>query len=119
MSESFGTHAHAELANVTTKNNGVDIRTSKGAAVRSVFKGKVVSIVTNPLYHKGVIVRHGEYFTVYTNLASVNVKAGDEVTTKQSLGTVYTDSETGLSTVHFEVWKGTVFMNPENWLARK
>lgn len=119
ISEGFGTHAHAELKNVTTKNNGVDIKTTSGAAVRSVFKGKVVSIVNNPLYHKGVIIRHGEYFTVYTNLESVNVKVGDEVSTKQTIGTVHTDVETKQANVHFEVWKGTVFMNPQNWLAAK
>ncbi|HZG01845.1 MAG TPA: peptidoglycan DD-metalloendopeptidase family protein [Chitinophagales bacterium] len=117
VSESFGTHAHPELKGVTTKNNGVDIRTAKGAAVRAVFKGKVVSIVNNPLYHKGVIVRHGEYFTVYTNLATVNVKVGDEITTKQTIGTVHTDADSGQSTVHFELWKGTVFLNPASWLA--
>lgn len=117
--ESFGTHAHPQLANVTTKNNGVDILTNSGAAVRAVFKGKVVSILTNPVYHKAVIVRHGEYFTVYSNLETVNVKAGEELATKQTIGTVHTNADTKQATVHFEVWKGTVFMNPAGWLAKK
>ena len=84
--ETFGDHPHPILQNVTTRNNGVDIKTSANASVRAVFKGTVVSIISNPGYHKAVLIRHGEYFSVYSNLSSVNVSAGQEVTTKQVIG---------------------------------
>jgi septal ring factor EnvC (AmiA/AmiB activator) len=117
--ETFGTHEHPVLKNVTTKNNGLDIKTSKGANVRSVFNGSVVSVLTNPVYHRAVLIRHGEYFTVYSNLESVNVKSGDKVTTKQIIGKAFTDKENDLTTVHIEIWKGTLFQNPQLWLMKK
>lgn len=116
--ETFGEHEHAILENVMTKNNGVDIKTAPGADARAVFKGTVVSIISNPGYHKGVLIKHGEYYTVYSNLASVKVKANQEVDTKQSIGTVYTN-ESGESTVHLEIWKGTTLLNPESWIIAK
>jgi murein DD-endopeptidase MepM/ murein hydrolase activator NlpD len=117
--ETFGTHDHPVLKNVTTKNNGIDIKTSPGANVRALFKGTVVSVLTNPVYHRAVLIRHGEYFTVYSNLESVSVKAGDEILTKEIIGKAYTDKENDITTVHIEIWKGTVFQNPELWLMKK
>ena len=116
--ESFGTHPHPVLKNVTTKNNGCDIKTNTGANVRAIFKGTVVSVLANPGYHTAVIIRHGDYFTVYSNMASVTVKPNDKVETKQSIGKAYTDKEEG-TMVHLEIWKGTVLLDPENWLAPK
>ncbi len=116
ISDQFGTHAHAVFDNLTVKNNGIDIKTTSGANVRAVFKGTVVGILTNPGYHKAVLVRHGEYFTVYSNLITVKVKANDEISTKQSLGTAYTDPATNETMVHLEIWKGTVLLNPESWI---
>ena len=117
IAEQFGTHAHDVFENLTVKNNGVDIKTVKGANVRAIYKGTVVGILTNPGYHKAVLVRHGEYFTVYSNLNTVKVKANDEIDTKQSLGTAYTDPATGETFVHLEVWKGTSLLNPESWIT--
>jgi septal ring factor EnvC (AmiA/AmiB activator) len=117
--ESFGRHQHPVLTHTETNNNGIDIKTNQGASVTTIFKGTVVSVLTNPIYHRAVLVRHGEYFTVYSNLETVNVKAGDVLTNKQVIGKAFTDSETGITMVHLEVWKGTVFMNPELWLLRK
>lgn len=119
ISSSFGINSHPILKGVTTKNNGVDIETVKGSSIRSVFGGKVVSVISNPVYHHAVIIRHGEYFTVYSNLSGVNVSVGETVNTKQVIGTAFTNPETNKTIVHFEVWKGTVFMNPEIWLAKK
>ena len=118
ITETFGEHAHPILDNVKTKNNGIDIKTSAGADVRAVFKGTVVSIISNPGYHKGVLIKHGEYYTVYSNLSSVKVKANQEVDTKQSIGTVYTN-ESGEATIHLEIWKGTTIMNPQSWIISK
>lgn len=117
--ETFGTHEHPLLKNVTTKNNGMDIKTTPGASIRTLFKGTVISVLTNPVYHRAVLIRHGEYFTVYSNLESVNVKAGDQVNTKDIIGKVYTDKENDLTIVHIEIWKGTVFQNPAQWLMKK
>ncbi|HYV91719.1 MAG TPA: peptidoglycan DD-metalloendopeptidase family protein [Chitinophagales bacterium] len=119
ISDQFGTHTHAVFDNLTVKNNGVDITTAQGANVRAIFKGTVVGILSNPGYHKAVLVRHGEYFTVYSNLSSVKVKANDEVSTKQSLGTAYTDPSTGETMVHLEIWQGTTLLNPESWIIAR
>ncbi len=119
ISDEFGTHAHVVFDNLTVKNNGIDIKTAAGASVRSIFKGTVVGILTNPGYHKAVLVRHGEYFTVYSNLITVKVKANDEISTKQSLGTAYTDPATGETMMHLEIWKGTVLLNPESWIISR
>lgn len=117
IKEQFGTHAHDVFDNLTVKNNGIDIKTSPNADVRAIFKGTVVGILSNPGYHKAVLVRHGEYFTVYSNLASVKVKANQEIDTKQSVGTAYTEPGAGESIVHLEIWKGTTLLNPEDWIA--
>lgn len=116
---SFGDHAHPELKGITIHNNGVDIRTEKGADIRSVFSGEVTGVITIPGANSAVIIRHGEYLTVYSNLAAVYVKKGEKVTTKQSIGKAYTDPEEGNSEVHLEIWKGTAKLDPAQWLARR
>ena len=116
---SFGDHAHPELKGITIHNNGVDIRTEKGANVRAVFSGEVTGVITIPGANSAVIIRHGEYLTVYSNLAAVYVKKGDKIDTKQSIGKAYTDPEEGNSEVHLEIWKGTAKLDPAQWLARR
>jgi septal ring factor EnvC (AmiA/AmiB activator) len=116
---SFGDHAHPELKGITIHNNGVDIRTEKNADVRSVFSGEVTGVITIPGANSAVIIRHGEYLTVYSNLSAVYVKKGDKVNTKQSIGRAYTDPEEGNSEVHLEIWKGTAKLDPAQWLARR
>jgi murein DD-endopeptidase MepM/ murein hydrolase activator NlpD len=117
--ESFGTHPHPLLKNVTTKNNGVDIKTTAGSNVRTIFEGTVVNVLVNPGYHKAIIIRHGDYFTVYSNLESVDVKAGDKVSTKETIGKAFTDTDENITMVHLEIWKGTTLLDPESWLAGK
>jgi murein DD-endopeptidase MepM/ murein hydrolase activator NlpD len=78
----------------------------------------VVGIVSNPVYKNAVIVSHGDYFTVYSKLETVNIRKGDEVKAKQVIGVVFTDNETRDSEVHFEVWKGSSKLNPSDWIAR-
>jgi septal ring factor EnvC (AmiA/AmiB activator) len=113
--ERFGNHGYG--VNVTIENNGVDIKTSDDAAVRAVFSGDV-STVQNIGGMYAVLVRHGEYFTVYSNLRSVNVSRGQKVSVKQNIGTVITDPSDGTTQLHFEIRKGAVPMNPESWLAK-
>ena len=114
ITEGFGIHRYG--ANVTTENNGVDIKTSEGASVRAVFSGEVTA-VQNLSGSYAVIIRHGEYFTVYFNLKSVSVSRGQKVSLKQPIGTVLTDPTDGTTEVHFEVRKGANPMNPSSWLA--
>lgn len=112
--EGFGNHTYGR--NVTTENNGVDIKTAPGSAVRAVFAGEVAA-VQNFAGSFAILIRHGEYFTVYSNLRTASVSRGQKVTLKQSIGTVITDPVDGTTEVHFEVRKGASPMNPAGWLA--
>lgn len=114
--EYFGTHEHPQLKGVMISNNGVDIKTAKGASVRAVFSGRVSGVIqiVGGLY--AVLINHGEFTTVYSNLSSVSVKMGQELNTKQNIGTVATDEE--LSSMELQVWKGVTKLNPVDWLAR-
>jgi murein hydrolase activator len=109
----YGTNKYG---NVTVDNNGVDIKTAEGASVRAIFSGDV-STVQNLNGQYFVLIRHGEYFTVYSNLRSVSVSRGDKVSVKQSIGTVITDPVDGTTQLHLEIWKGSSPTNPESWLA--
>ena len=111
--ERFGRH---NIGNVSTENNGINIQTNEGASVRAIFGGTVTSIVDMGSSN-AVIIRHGEYFTVYTNLRGVSVSKGQKVSIKQGIGTVASDPSDGNSDVHLEIWKGSTPMNPEAWLA--
>lgn len=113
----FGVHQHNKWK-VTTNNNGIDIQAQAGAEARAVFSGEVSRIVAFPGFNNCIIVRHGGYYTFYGNIQQVNVKQGQKISTGQSLGVVYTDSDTGNSQLHFQLWKGTTKLNPEPWLGR-
>jgi murein DD-endopeptidase MepM/ murein hydrolase activator NlpD len=117
VAATFGEHEHPVLKGIKTKNNGVDIATEKGRIARSVFDGEVTSTMTLPNYNNVVIIRHGEYLTVYSNLDQLYVKKGDKVKTKQKIGLIQTD-ETGKTTMHFELWQGKNLQNPEQWILK-
>ncbi len=118
ISREFGEQSHPVLKSVKIRNNGVDIKTNKGAQARALFEGVVANIVYNPGFHKAIIVRHGEFFTVYSNLAEALVKPGDKVQTKQPIGIVYTDEEVEKTEMHLEIWKGTTKLDPQYWIYR-
>lgn len=117
ISATFGEHPHPVLKGIKTKNNGIDITTSGGAVARAVFDGEVTSIMSLPSYNNVIIIKHGEFLTVYSNIGQVYVKKGDKVTTKQKLGAIDTD-DTGRTKLHFELWKGKVLQNPEAWIIK-
>ncbi|MBK7971438.1 MAG: peptidoglycan DD-metalloendopeptidase family protein [Bacteroidetes bacterium] len=119
ISSSFGEHPHPELKGIVVKNNGIDIRSTPNSQARSVFDGEVSGVITIPGSNSAVIIRHGEYLSVYSNLESVFVKKGDKVTTRQKIGQVYTDQAEGTTELHLEIWKGTTKLNPAPWLAGK
>ena len=119
ISSSFGEHPHPELKGIVVKNNGIDIRSAANSSARSIFDGEVTGVITIPGANSAVIIRHGEYLSVYSNLSSVYVKKGDKVTTRQKIGNVYTDTEESVTELHLEIWKGTSKLDPAGWLARK
>ncbi len=115
----FGKQPHPVLKGVYVNNNGIDIATTTDAPARAVFEGEVTGVTNIPGSGWLVIVRHGEYLTVYAKLESVFVKLGDKVKTKQNIGKVSKDENEGETILHFEVWKsGTGKMDPEMWLLR-
>lgn len=117
ISTTYGEHAHPVLKGIKTKNNGVDIATEKGHIARSIFDGEVTSTMTLPNYHNVVIIRHGEYLTVYSNLDQLYVKKGDKVKIKERIGVIHTD-DNGKTTMHFELWHGKTLQNPELWILK-
>lgn len=116
---SFGEHPHPIIKGVKIKNDGIDIATNTGAIARSIFDGTVSRIITVPGAHKTIIIRHGNYLTVYSNLKEVIVRQGDKVKTKQTIGVIYTDKINENKTVlQFQIWKENKKLNPEYWLAK-
>ncbi len=115
--EKFGKHKHEQLSRVEVENDGIDIRTDNGSNARAVFDGEVTTVAALPGYNKGVIIRHGEYYSFYANLSEVYVKKGDFVNTKQNIGKIYTDTH-GKTLIHFRIYKEMTKLNPENWLSK-
>ena len=119
----YGLHSHTAIKGVVEKNQGVDIAAEPGAEVRAVFEGEVSQVLLNQWTNKVVLLRHGNYLTLYSNLASVNVKVGDRVTLNQAIGRIASSEDSNDCTLHFEVWKldaqnNPVNLNPEKWLRR-
>ena len=111
----FGKQYHPVYKNLELPpNNGIDIAVSKATEVKTVFKGVVSQVFVMPGYNQCVLISHGNYFTFYCKLKSVNVKAGEKVDTGEVIGK--TDTINGESQLHFEVWQGTKPQNPSNWL---
>ncbi len=119
ISGTFGEHPHAVLKNVITKNNGIDLLTDKDAKARAIFSGEVTRVMSIPNYNYVVMVRHGEFLSVYSNLVEVFVQKGDKVNIKQELGRIHTDTKDNKTELHFELWQGKTLLNPEQWLAEE
>lgn len=115
----FGRQKHPRLPKVETNNPGIDIEASQGASVHAVFNGEVSQIFKLAGYNNVIVLRHGDYVTVYANIASLNVKKGDKVSTGQQLGKLYVDKADGnRSVLHFELRREKDKQNPELWLKR-
>ncbi|MDE7472878.1 MAG: peptidoglycan DD-metalloendopeptidase family protein [Muribaculaceae bacterium] len=116
----FGRQKHPRLPKVETNNPGIDIEASQqGAAVHAVFDGEVSQIFKLAGYNNVIVLRHGDYVTVYANIAGLNVKKGDKVKTGQVLGSLYVDKADGnRSVLHFELRREKEKENPELWLRR-
>ncbi|MBR4535328.1 MAG: peptidoglycan DD-metalloendopeptidase family protein [Bacteroidales bacterium] len=112
----FGSYPHPDVPSVMIENRGIDILVEPNTSVRAVFQGEVTGVL-DVMGTKVLMIRHGEYLSVYQNLASVSVKKGDKVNTKQSVGTVARSSTNNTYELHFEVWKNNVYLNPNQWLS--
>jgi septal ring factor EnvC (AmiA/AmiB activator) len=118
ISSTFGEHPHPVLKNVTTRNNGIDLLTEEGTDARAIFNGVVTRVMNVPNNNNVVIIRHGEFLTVYSNLDQVYVKIGEKVAMKQKIGRIFTNKSDSKTELHFEVWQSKTLLNPEEWLAR-
>lgn len=119
ITDRFGQHPHPVLTGIVINNNGIDISTTKGALARAIFEGEVSSVAIIPGEGKVVMIRHGEYLSVYSYMTDVYVKKGDKVSTKQNLGVLVNDSGESKTDIHLEIWKGMTKLNPEYWIYRK
>jgi septal ring factor EnvC (AmiA/AmiB activator) len=117
ISGTFGEHPHPVLKNVITKNNGIDILTDKDARALAIFDGEVTRVMSIPNYNYVIMIRHGEFLSVYSNLSEVFVQKGDKVTTRQEIGNINTDAKDNKTELHFELWQGKTLLNPALWLA--
>lgn len=111
----FGKHYHPVYKNLQLPpNNGFDVALGKDTKIKTVFDGVVKQVMVMPGYNQCVMIQHGNYFTLYCKLKSVNVKEGDKVKTSDVIGTI--DTINGQTQLHFELWKGSKPQNPEQWL---
>lgn len=118
ISKRYGTHPHPTLKGITETNDGIDIQTNSDETVRSVFDGVVTKITTVPGMGGTVIIKHGDFYTMYSRLKTITINSGQTVQSNTAIGTVYTNRD-GIAEVHFQTWKGLEVMDPSAWLSRK
>ena len=119
VTSSFGEHPHPVLKGVLVQNNGIDISTSGSAVGRSIFDGVVSGVLVIPGEGKGIMIRHGEYLSVYTYFKDVYVSKGDKITTKQDLGVLMDGESESSSIMHLEIWKNTQKLDPAVWIYKQ
>ena len=118
ISSSFGQHSHPELPGIVINNDGIDITTNRGASCRAVFNGEVTAVISGPNGNDVIIIRHGNFLSVYSNLENVYVRRGEKVVTKQKLGSISTNDDDDKTILQFQLWKGNSKLNPMEWIAR-
>jgi septal ring factor EnvC (AmiA/AmiB activator) len=114
--ETYGEHEHPAIKGFMMFNNGVEICANKGSEARAVFEGEVTGIAVSPTGGKLVIIRHGEYLSVYSNLSDVTVKTGQKIAVKQTIGTLVYNEDEGKTSMNLQIWKGQKTMDPSGWL---
>ncbi len=119
ITSGFGEHPHPVYKGVVLRNNGIDISTREGSEVKSIFSGEVKAVIYILGSNYTVIIRHGNFLSVYQNLVDIKVKNGDKVSTKQVLGKVFTDENSKSTVLHVEIWDELKKLNPEIWLTRR
>jgi septal ring factor EnvC (AmiA/AmiB activator) len=118
IAEGFGQHEHPRLKGVMINNNGVKIRTTKDATARAIFQGEVRAVVKIGQGNYSVILAHGRYFTVYSNLSDVVVHQGEKISTRDALGTVAEDPEDGNTELELQIWQTYDKLDPQGWLKK-
>ena len=112
----FGKQHNAVYKDIVTELSGVEIATSKNANARAVFKGKVSAIIIQKGGNKAVIIKHGNYLTVYSNLSKVFVQKGDMVNAKEAIGEIFYNRHTDKTVLMFQIWNNTKKLNPAPWV---
>lgn len=112
----FGEHNHPVLKGIKIRNNGIDISTKANEKVKAIFEGEVRKIVSIPGQNIAVLIRHGDFVTVYSNLIKIQVKVGDPVTAQQIIGEVYNDTKTSSAVYKLQIWKENTILNPIEWI---
>ena len=115
VSQKFGRQKHPVLKGIILQNDGINIQTTQGEAVKAIFGGEVRAVAFIPTLGNSVIISHGEYFTVYSGLKDVILRKGQKVTTNQEIGRILINSE-GISELRFQIRKNTLALDPETWL---
>lgn len=114
----YGKHKHPTLKHITIVNHGVDIATEKGSSARAIFEGEVSSIIISRGGNRTVILQHGNFYTVYSNLSKIYVSKGQKVNIKDPLGEIFFDSRTGDSILKFQLWQDKKEQNPSTWIYK-
>lgn len=118
IARAYGKQQHPTIKNIEITNNGIDIRTEEGALVSAVFDGKVAGVQFIPGHDYTVIIQHGDYYSVYSNLSETSLQKGQYIKAKQGIGRVSGNPITGASELHFELWKEKERMNPAPWIKK-
>jgi septal ring factor EnvC (AmiA/AmiB activator) len=118
ISKGFGRQKHPTIKNIEINNNGIDIRTDEGAEVAAVYEGKVSMVRYMPGTEYTILLQHGNYYTVYSNLSETTLNEGDVVRANQPIGRVSTSPITGASELHFELWHQKQRLNPASWIKK-
>lgn len=116
--EHYGMHSHSKFQDVVSENRGIDISGFYNSVAISVYEGEVVAIFTIPGMNNAVMVKHGDYYTTYSNIAQVYVKKGDKIKTNGQIGTIARDAQAGGYMMHFELWHNKTKQNPSDWIRR-
>lgn len=114
--QGFGRQRHPVVKTTTIQSNGVTIATAPATQVRAVFEGEVMSVVTFKGSNPSVLIRHGNYITVYKNLGKLYVKKGDKVKAKEAIGEVFTNQQTGKTEIQFSIFNNVKVLNPKGWI---
>ena len=112
----FGIHEHPKLKSIKVRNDGIDITSPTDSVVKAVFAGKVTNIISLPNKRRAVLVNHGDYFTVYSNLYRVFVNPGQQLKTGQGIGTIKSLPGEKYPVLNFQIWYRSQKLNPEDWL---
>lgn len=114
----FGVQPHPVLKDIKEQKNGVGISTTQGAIARSIFDGTVTNILPLSGNNKAIMIKHGEYITVYVNIKEVMVSVGQKVKAKQDIGLINTNTDDQRTTLELQIWKGTTLQNPIHWISK-